>query len=83
VTVCVTAQWSAFADFWGNGHQRLPTESEDPLIGAEDGIRTRDPHLGKVVSFVWLIGSSRPACAPVHPCSRALYTESTSRGNQS
>ena len=51
--------------------------------GAEDGIRTRDPHLGKVRVFVRLgpasplkCGSVHPVSTSVHPvrpCSRALY----------
>jgi hypothetical protein len=38
--------------------------------GAEDGIRTRDPHLGKVVVF-FLVGPASPqTCSSVHPGSR-------------
>ena len=38
-------------------------------VGAEDGIRTRDPHLGKVVFSVCWVGSSPPPGGPVHPVS--------------
>jgi len=50
--------------------------------GAEDGIRTHDPHLGKVVTFISVVSPlpvvlSRPASFHlVHPlrrCSRAVY----------
>jgi hypothetical protein len=37
--------------------------------GAEDGIRTRDPHLGKVVFFVSVVGPAPLACGSVHPVS--------------
>ena len=30
---------------------RLPVPPPRHLLGAEDGIRTRDPHLGKVVFY--------------------------------
>ena len=53
------------------------------LFGAEDGIRTRDPHLGKVLELVLLVCSSLVKCVSVHPvsttssqiyrCSRAVY----------
>jgi len=39
------------------------------FLGAEDGIRTRDPHLGNVVFSVSMAASSPPPCAPVHPVS--------------
>ena len=37
-------------------------------LGAEDGIRTRDPHLGKVMDFLCL-GPRVPECGSVHPVS--------------
>ena len=64
-----------------------PTEVEKPPLtcydGAEDGIRTRDPHLGKVIEFVYgVLGcplSWRPVYGPstestrTQPCCRAVY----------
>ena len=38
-------------------------------FGAEDGIRTRDPHLGKVVISVGAVASGPPPCRSVHPVS--------------
>ena len=53
--------------------------------GAEDGIRTRDPHLGKVFEFVHGVLASPlnwpPVCgtssesARIQPCCRAIYYE--------
>jgi hypothetical protein len=40
-------------------------------FGAENGIRTRDPHLGKVVFSVSAAGSGSPSPASVHPASIA------------
>jgi hypothetical protein len=37
--------------------------------GTEDGIRTRDPHPGKVVLFVRLGRAGLPRCGSVHPVS--------------
>jgi hypothetical protein len=53
------------------GRPRKATPNRD-FIGAEDGIRTRDPHLGKVVEFLLGVGSGRlrsPASTqfPCHP----------------
>jgi hypothetical protein len=52
---------------------RLSSKAEKvPSIckyGAEDGIRTRDPHLGKVVISVCAVASSPPPCRSVHPVS--------------
>jgi len=39
------------------------------VCGAEDGIRTRDPHLGKVVSSVARVSPTPPPCCSVHPAS--------------
>jgi hypothetical protein len=38
-------------------------------FGAEDGIRTRDPHLGKVMEFVCLGLAGPQRCGSVHPVS--------------
>src|ERR1700693_4411589 len=38
-------------------------------FGAEDGIRTRDPHLGKVMDLVQLVPCSPPTCGSVGPVS--------------
>src|ERR1700691_4457206 len=56
---------------------------EDAFSRAEDGIRTRDPHLGKVIEFVYgVLGcplSWRPVYGPstestrTQPCCRAVY----------
>ena len=50
-----------------------PSEIEKwPLTcydGAEDGIRTRDPHLGKVVFFVAMVGRTSLSCCSVQPVS--------------
>ena len=53
--------------------------------GAEDGIRTRDPHLGKVVPFVQGVHATALSCPAVYgmstesarikPCCRAVYYE--------
>ena len=53
--------------------------------GAEDGIRTRDPHLGKVFEFVHGVLVTPPSWPPVYgrstesarirPCCRAVYYE--------
>jgi hypothetical protein len=40
-----------------------------PLFGADDGIRTRDPHLGKVMT-----GSARDRCNPLEPRSATAFT---------
>ena len=55
--------------------------------GADDGIRTRDPHLGRVILFVHRVRPSPLACESVHPvsiesaqipaCCRAVYYEPT------
>jgi hypothetical protein len=52
-------------------------------VGAEDGIRTRDPHLGKVFELVHSVLASPPSWPPVYgmssesariqPCCRAVY----------
>jgi hypothetical protein len=36
------------------------------FLGAEDGIRTRDPHLGKVFEFVHGVLASPLSWSPVH-----------------
>ena len=40
----------------GPGVEKTPSD----LLRAEDGIRTRDPHLGKVVLLVWVVDPSPP-----------------------
>ena len=46
---------------------------EDAVSRAEDGIRTRDPHLGKVFGFVYGVLSSPLSWSPVY----GMSTEST------
>jgi hypothetical protein len=56
---------------------------DDEVSRAEDGIRTRDPHLGKVFEFVHGVMASPPTWPPVYgtstesarirPCCRAVY----------
>jgi hypothetical protein len=48
------------------GVEQLPLTSHD---GAEDGIRTRDHHLGKVMDLALLVCLSPLKCASVHPVS--------------
>jgi hypothetical protein len=43
-----------------------PLSPNDGISRAEDGIRTRDPHLGKVVEIVHRVPSSRLSCSPIH-----------------
>jgi len=38
-------------------------------IGADDGIRTRDPNLGKVLTWVFVVIPSPLACDCVYPVS--------------
>jgi hypothetical protein len=55
------------------------------FLGADDGIRTRDPHLGKVILFVQGVHPSPMDCVSVQPvstesasdpaCCRAVYYE--------
>jgi hypothetical protein len=45
--------------------------SDQDFCGAEDGIRTRDPHLGKVGVFVRLVPARPVKCGSVHPVSSA------------
>ena len=62
---------------------------EDEISRAEDGIRTRDPHLGKVFEFVHGVQASPLSWPPVHgtstesarirPCCRAVYYAIESR----
>ena len=55
-------------------HWQLPSMVEKPSLtsydGAEDGIRTHDPHLGKVRVFVLLGPPGSLKCGSVHPVSR-------------
>jgi putative transposase len=79
----------------GSSHPRTQHEGLIPAdrtavactsIGADDGIRTRDPHLGKVIRLVQCVHPSLPTCgwvhpvstesAEIHPCCRAVYYES-------
>jgi hypothetical protein len=39
------------------------------FFGAEDGIRIRDPHLGKVLIFVLVIRTTPLACCSLRPVS--------------
>jgi hypothetical protein len=54
---------------------RLPAASGLPaflcvrIFGAEDGIRTHDPNLGKVADFIFEVGSYPVKCCTVHPVS--------------
>ena len=50
----------------GAGVEKLPLTYYD---GAEGGIRTRDPHLGKVAEYVLEICSRLAKCCSVHPVS--------------
>ena len=56
--------------------------------GAEDGIRTRDPHLGKVMDLVHLVPATPLECGSVHPvsspstASAAVLERSTIRANE-
>src|ERR1700722_17699633 len=45
-----------------------------PTVGAEDGIRTREPHLGKVRVFVRLGLAGPLKCGSVHPVSSPSMT---------
>ena len=36
------------------------------FFGADDGIRTLDPHLGKVIVFVHQVRANRLACSSIH-----------------
>ena len=49
-------------------------QATPPPSRAEDGIRTRDPHLGKVLDLVLGVSSTPLPCCSVHPVS----TQSTS-----
>ncbi len=51
------------------GRDRLSWMLGTRLWRAEDGIRTRDPHLGKLVLFVCTVGSGPPLCRSVDPVS--------------
>jgi hypothetical protein len=57
-------------------------------LGAEDGIRTRDPHLGKVAVFVHGVLSSPLACCYVRPVSTQstgfapVVERSTTKGDE-
>jgi hypothetical protein len=49
--VVVSAAWA------GHGEERLSKAAlTSDFIGADDGIRTRDPHLGKPMILVRLVG---------------------------
>ena len=50
-------------------HQRVEKPPLSCYFGAEDGIRTRDPHLGKVIVFVHGVHPSPLGCDTVHPVS--------------
>jgi len=39
------------------------------FFGADDGIRTRDPNLGKVLTWVFVVFPSQLTCGSVHPVS--------------
>ena len=65
----------------GCGSSRPQTRHEGPIstprtavtwtfLGADDGIRTRDPNLGKVLTWVFVVIPSPLACDCVHPVSR-------------
>ena len=47
----------------------VPLSPGSTAHGAEDGIRTRDPHLGKVSFFVSLVGPAPLSCCSVHSVS--------------
>jgi hypothetical protein len=69
--------------------KKIPEEQVNPMVdfgedfGADDGIRTRDPQLGKVVVFVpgvlldpigvWFRLPSFRYVQPIRRCSRAIY----------
>jgi hypothetical protein len=48
---------------------KLPLTCYD---GAEDGIRTRDPHLGKVFEFVCGVWASLLTCSPLQGMSTQI-----------
>ena len=56
--------------------------------GAEDGIRTHDPHLGKVVTFISVVSPTPLSCCPVQPVSTSsthsvAATERSTNGSDS
>jgi len=51
---------------------RQENPSTRDFVGAEDGIRTRDPHLGKVFEFVCGVWASLLTCSPLQGMSTQI-----------
>jgi hypothetical protein len=56
-------------EMWTETRRQEKPSTRD-FVGAEDGIRTRDPHLGKVFEIVYDVRASPLNCTPSTECPR-------------
>jgi hypothetical protein len=70
--------WATARNWGAQGVPNIPIYLD--FLGADDGIRTRDPHLGKVMMFVLGVRCSPLTSSTISEIVRCVHAVSASSG---